>query len=334
MRAHITAVSSLALLLAACGQTATTEPGAAETASVYGDETLSPEAAMIDRQQLLDDLRILSADDMQGRAAGTEGSARARAYIIDRMQAIGIQPVNGEWEHGFEYRTRVDAETVHQGTNILGMIEGTGSSERVMVISAHYDHEGVRDGRIYNGADDNASGVAAMFAAAEAFMQHPPAHDVIFAALDAEERGLQGARAFVAEPPIAQDSIAFNLNLDMVAMSDERNLWAVGTYHYPALMPVVERVAAMAPVNLPTGFDEPTEEPGGDWTYLTDSGAFHTVGIPFIYLGVDFHPHYHQPTDDYENMTLDFFQDASATIVLFARAAEADLDVIGESAGR
>ena len=85
---------------------------------------------------------------------------------------------------------------------------------------------------------------------------------------------------------------------------------------------------------MPMGYDEPTEEPGGDWTLLTDSGAFHVAGIPFIYLGVDFHPHYHQPTDTYENMTLDFFQDASAAIVDFAREADERLDEIGEAAGR
>ena len=85
---------------------------------------------------------------------------------------------------------------------------------------------------------------------------------------------------------------------------------------------------------MPMGYDEPTEEPGGDWTLLTDSGAFHVAGIPFIYLGVDFHPHYHQPTDTYENMTLDFFQDASAAILDFAREADERLDEIGEAAGR
>ena len=116
--------------------------------------------------------------------------------------------------------------------------------------------------------------------------------------------------------------------------AQDRILWAVGTYHYPFLVPMVEEVAARADVSMPMGYDEPTEEPGGDWTLLTDSGAFHVAGIPFIYLGVDFHPHYHQPTDTYENMTLDFFQDASAAILDFAREADERLDEIGEAAGR
>ena len=287
----------------------------------------------LDREQLLSDLSILAADDMQGRAVGTDGNARARAYIIDRLEAMGVEPVGDSYEHGFSFEMPRTREKV-DGTNILARIEGASDSARTMVVSAHFDHEGMRGEQIWNGADDNASGVASVLAVAEMFMAEPPEHDVIFAFVDAEENGLQGARAFVADPPIPVENITFNLNMDMVAMSTDRILWAVGTYHYPYLTPIVEDVASRATVSMPMGYDEPTEEPGGDWTNLTDSGAFHAAGIPFIYLGVDFHPHYHQPTDTYENMTLDFFQDASEAIADFARQSDAQLDMIGEASGR
>lgn len=287
----------------------------------------------LDREQLLSDLSVLAADDMEGRAVGTDGNARARAYIIDRLEAMGVEPVSDSYEHGFSFEMPRTREKV-DGTNILARIEGTSVSARTMVVSAHFDHEGMRGEQIWNGADDNASGVASVLAVAEMFMAEPPEHDVIFAFVDAEENGLQGARAFVAAPPIPVENITFNLNMDMVAMSTDRILWAVGTYHYPYLTPIVEDVASRATVSMPMGYDEPTEEPGGDWTNLTDSGAFHAAGIPFIYLGVDFHPHYHQPTDTYENMTLDFFQDASEAIADFARQSDAQLDMIGEASGR
>lgn len=307
---------------------------AAVSVSVFAAGAWSQDAPALDREQLLEDLRILAADDMQGREAGSPGGARARAYIIERLEEIGVAPVGESYEHAFTFRTREDPDKDITGVNIVGRIEGTSDSDRTMVVSAHYDHEGMDGGEIWNGADDNASGVAAALAIASDFVTDPPEHDVIFAIVDAEEKGLQGARAFVADPPVPQDDIVFNLNLDMVAMSEERILWAVGTYHYPFLVPLVETVAARADVSMPMGYDEPTEVPGGDWTLLTDSGAFHRAGIPFIYLGVDFHPHYHQPTDTYENMTLDFFQDASAAIVDFAREADERLDTIGEAAGR
>ena len=311
----LSALTGLSLSLAAC---------AAETPAVSHE---------MDRAQLLEDMRVLAADEMQGRQAGTPGAAMARDYIAGRYEEIGLAAIGESYEQPFRFTPRGEEEEI-EAINMIARIEGTGDSDHVMVVSAHYDHEGARDGQIWNGADDNASGVAAMFAVAEAFIAQPPEHDVIFAALDAEEMGLTGARYFVANPPVPQETIAFNLNLDMVAYSDEGILWAVGTYHYPSLVPLVETVAARSAVQLPMGFDEPTEERGGDWTMLTDSGAFHAAGIPFIYLGVDFHPHYHQPTDTYENMTLDFFQDASETIVDFAQEADRRLTQIAEAEGR
>ncbi len=316
--------SALALTLAACNTPAPERPADPSQAG----------AVSIDRAQLLDDLRILSADDMQGRGAGTEGAAMARAYIIDRYEEIGISPIGEEFESEFVFDVRGAEGEQAPGVNIIGRIEGSSDSEHVMVVSAHYDHLGVRGGEIYNGADDNASGVSAMLAIAAEFAETPPEHDVIFVALDAEEHGLLGAYFFVAEPPVDQNNIIFNLNLDMVAMSTDRILWAVGTYHYPSLVPLVETVAARASIDLPMGFDEPTDVPGADWTLLTDSGAFHEAGIPFIYLGVDFHPHYHQASDTYEHMTLDFFQDASETIVDFAREADRRLPEIAAAEGR
>tara|TARA_R110002051_G_scaffold165688_2_gene236589 strand:- start:54230 stop:55234 length:1005 start_codon:yes stop_codon:yes gene_type:complete len=291
-------------------------------------------APAMDRAQLLDDLRILAADDMEGRLVATPGNARARAYIISRFDAIGLEPIDGTYVSTFEFNRPNGWSPTTVGTNIIGRLRGTGDSDRVMVMSAHYDHMGMRGGEIWNGADDNASGVAALLASATSFAAQPPEHDIIFVALDAEEEGLRGAEAFVASPPVPIETITFNLNLDMVAMSEPRILWAVGTYHYPFLIPMVEAVAERSKVNLPMGFDEPSEDHEADWTNATDSGAFHAVGIPFIYLGVDYHPHYHQPTDTYENMTLDFFQDASETIIDFAREADRQLDMIGDESGR
>ncbi|WP_417497906.1 M20/M25/M40 family metallo-hydrolase [Maricaulis sp.] len=327
---HLLATAACTVLAVACQAPTTISAPEAETAAAAG----SAVAPAMDRAQLLEDLRILAADDMQGRLVATAGSERARAYIISRFQEIGIEPINDSFVSTFEFDRPNGWSPTTVGTNIIGRLRGTGDSGRVMVLSAHYDHMGERGGQIWNGADDNASGVAALLAAAASFAASPPEHDIVFVAFDAEEHGLRGAEAFVASPPVPIETIAFNLNLDMLAMSDERILWAVGTYHYPFLMPVVEAVRARSAVNLPTGFDEPSEDHGADWTNATDSGAFHAVGIPFIYLGVDYHPHYHEPTDTYENMTLDFFQDASETVVDFARESDRQLDLIGDRSGR
>lgn len=280
--------------------------------------------------QPLVDLQILSSDEMNGRLVGTPGNARARAYIVDRYEDIGLEPVNGDYEHAFSFNRRRDfrnpeSEAVEiSGTNVLGLIEGT-SSDHIIVVTAHYDHLGEGDGSIFNGADDNASGVAGILAIAEHLKENPPANTVIIAALDAEEGGLNGARAFVDDRPEGFEDIAFNLNLDMLAYNELDELYAVGSYHYPVLVPFIDEVSEAVSISVPRGFDEPSENPGADWTLSSDHGPFHLAGIPFIYLGVDFHPHYHQPSDEYENMTHDFFLDAVGASVLMFESVDENL---------
>jgi Zn-dependent M28 family amino/carboxypeptidase len=193
-----------------------------------------------------------------------------------------------------------------------------------MVITAHYDHVGVRDGALYPGADDNASGVAVLIELARHCRRSPWMHDAIFVALDAEELGLQGARAFIASPPIPRERIAINVNLDMVSRNAARELYVAGTYHRPALKSVLEPIAAKAPIKLLFGHDRPKQPAGGhdDWTMQSDHGAFHAAGIPFIYFGVEDHPDYHKPTDTADKIDKGFFGEVAETI----RAAITALD--------
>ena len=118
-----------------------------------------------------------------------------------------------------------------------------------IVVSAHYDHVGVRNGEIYPGADDNASGTAALLAIAGLCKKAPWQHDVVFAAFDAEEQGLQGARAFVAAPPIPKERIALNINMDMVSRSATREIYIAGTGYHPPLRQVLEAVAKRSEVD-------------------------------------------------------------------------------------
>ncbi|HEY8479206.1 MAG TPA: M20/M25/M40 family metallo-hydrolase, partial [Spirillospora sp.] len=189
-----------------------------------------------------------------------------------------------------------------------------------IVLTAHFDHVGI--GRpdeagdsIYNGADDNASGTAALLALARYFREHTPAHSIVFAALDAEEMGLQGARAFVRTPPIPLDAVVINVNMDMVGRNDAGELYVAGTYHYPFLKPVVERIAERAPVRLLMGHDSPDLPQGQDWTSASDHGAFHAAGIPFLYFGVEDHEDYHRPTDEFDGIQPEFYSAAVRTVL-------------------
>ncbi|WP_082821154.1 M28 family peptidase [Gemmatimonas phototrophica] len=252
-------------------------------------------------------LSALAADSMEGRRAGTPGGARARAWIIRELQTMGVQPLGPRFEMPFALRMRTPGPD-SVGTNIVARIPGTGGSGKTLVLSAHYDHLGIRNGEVFNGADDDASGCVTLLMIAERLLVQPPQHDVILAFFDAEEGGLQGARAFVATPPLPLERIGVNLNLDMVARQDGGALWVSGTAHYPSLRPVAEAAAKESRIPIRFGHDTKDLKPGDDWTNSSDHGAFHAKGIPFLYLGVEDHPDYHKSGDDADKVDPTFFR--------------------------
>ena len=274
----------------------------------------------------VDLLQVLSADDMGGRAPGTPGHAKAKAVILSRLEALELRAPEGGHARDFRFGPPGAPEKVRTGANLIGWIAGeTPGRGPALVVTAHYDHLGREEGEIFNGADDNASGVAALIAIAEHLRRVPPQHDVWIVALDAEETNLSGAAAFLETPPLARDRIALNVNLDMVSRPDGKGLWAAGPNHTPALRPLVQAVAAETALPLQIGFDgaDPDQQ---DWTLLSDHGVFHRAGIPFLYLGVQDHPDYHQPTDTFDRIDpADFLAcvDASIRIVV---AADRQLD--------
>ncbi|MGH7127801.1 MAG: M28 family peptidase, partial [Planctomycetaceae bacterium] len=246
--------------------------------------------ASVDTDRLMRDLRALAHDSMEGRGTGTEGAARARTYLVHRFAEVALEPITD----GFEKRFDLPGDSgAGKGVNLVGRIAGRSAGGQTLVVTAHYDHNGIRNGEIFNGADDNASGTAALLAIADHFRDNPPANAIVIAALDAEEIGLRGAQAFVADPPIPLERIAANVNLDMVGRNAAGELWVAGTHHYPALLPLVERVAARSGITLRAGHDTPDLPGGDDWTSASDHGAFHAAGIPFLYFGVEDHPDYH-----------------------------------------
>jgi Zn-dependent M28 family amino/carboxypeptidase len=259
-------------------------------------------------------VRVLAADSMEGRKLGTPGSARARRYLTQELHALGVAPLGKRFEHAF-----AAPKGNGTGVNLLGLIPGTGPTRRYIVLSAHYDHLGIRNGEIFNGADDNASGTAAVLAIAGSIRRRPLSHSLIIALFDGEEEGLLGARAFVAAPPVPRAAIALNLNLDMVGHSEHGELWAAGGSRYPALLPVLEELQAKAPVRLLLGHDRPDVHGQDDWTNESDQGAFHAAGIPFVYFGVEDHKDYHRPSDDPPTLTPAFYAGAVSTILTALR---------------
>jgi len=266
----------------------------------------------VSSDQILRDVQILASDSLEGRGTATAGSEKARRYLTSRFNEIGLKAFNGSFNQSFAVNERT-------GQNLIGYLPG--SMDSVIVITAHYDHLGVKDGKIYYGADDNASGVAGLLAIAQAISESDSKHSFIFAALDAEEMGLKGAEAFLSSPPVDLGLIKLNVNMDMIAHNDVDEIYAVGTYHYPALIPVLDAVRSQSNITIKFGHDKP-KDVMQDWTYSSDHGPFHKRGIPFVYFGVEDHADYHAPTDTFENINPTFLVKAVETIVLFIKTAD------------
>ncbi len=268
----------------------------------------------LDSARLVADISALAADSMEGRRIGTPGGARARAYLLRAFARIGLTPARDSFPSHFTAKARA-GET--EGVNLTGVIRGTKQADRYLIVSAHYDHLGVRDGVIYNGADDNASGTAAVLAMAQWFKAHPPEHSIIFALFDGEESGLLGAKDFVANPPVPLDRIVADVNLDMVSRNVNGELYASGATPNPSMKPLLDSIAAIAPVKLLLGHDTGIGE--NNWIQQSDQGPFATKKIPFMYFGVEDHPDYHKPGDKIGHIEPGFYYRCVQTIAEFVR---------------
>lgn len=279
----------------------------------------------VDSVQLLRDLSVLAHDSMEGRAPGTLGSLRARSFIVDQLAGSGAQLLGESPAYPFSLRGR-------NGVNLVGLIPGDVYQDRYIVVTAHYDHVGVRDGEIFNGADDNASGVAALLAVARSFSAEPLAHSLLLVAADDEEAGMVGSAAFVDSPPVPVEQILLNINFDMVSRT-AGTLWASGASHTPALRPVLETLVDEAPVTLRLGHDRPGAPEGDDWTGASDHAPFHRAGIPFVYFGVEDHPDYHRATDDFAGVDPGEFVAAVRTIFMALPALDEALPLTLDPGG-
>lgn len=284
---------------------------------------------VVNSDRLLADIAYLASDELEGRKTGTEGNRLAQDYIENRFQSLGLNMFGTSYRHPFDHTSPRSEEEFTDAVNLIGYVEGSERPDRFIVVTAHYDHLGIRDGEIYNGADDNASGTGGLMEAAAYFTRHQPENSIMFMALDAEEQGLGGARHFVDNPVVSLDRIVMNVNMDMISNNFDNELYAVGTYHYPFLKPMVAESVAEAPINVLFGYD--SDEWDQDWTMASDHGPFHQKGIPFLYFGVEDHPHYHAPSDTFENTNPEFYEMAVETIIGVIDDLDIHLDDVAEA---
>jgi Zn-dependent M28 family amino/carboxypeptidase len=252
-----------------------------------GPTTVEPALASIVEARLTRHIGELASPSYQGRGAGSEGAAKAAQYLREQFKAIGLEPAGTS---GFDQAFEAGGQKLK---NVIGRLEGDDETLRseYVVLGAHYDHLGVIDGVMYPGADDNASGCAALIEVARAFtLGDRPKRSLLFIAFDSEEHGLRGSKHFVKEPTVPRPKIVAMINLDMVSRGDTDTLQVCGAALTAEMKAMAEHVAPDVGLKLRYEFEE-------KWRHASDHGPFGDAGIPFLYFGVEDHPDYHKPSD-------------------------------------
>jgi Zn-dependent M28 family amino/carboxypeptidase len=267
----------------------------------------------ISKEQLLGDIKYLASQELEGRKPLSEGSMKARTFIKERFASLGMSSQYPDYTQYFDFQNQREGKLYENAANIVGFIPGS-NTDKLIVIMAHYDHLGRHGENLFLGADDNASGTAAVLALATYFSENRPSHSMMFVALDAEEMGHHGAKALVADFPFDLEQVVLNINLDMISRNKDNQIYAVGTYHSPFLKPLISEVSTGRSPKLLFGHDIP-DTGRNDWTRASDHAQFHDKGIPFIYFGVEDHEDYHRPTDTFENIQPEFYTGAVELIL-------------------
>ena len=268
-------------------------------------------------------IEFLAHDELEGREAGFRGGRVAREYIISRLRELEISPFFGDTyvqpfeaykvDHQRKGRFQVHPDSIallkqdtHQAlkmNNVVGFIPGKKSDEYV-IVGAHYDHLGLdpylAGDQIYNGADDNASGVSAVLQIAKAFVLsgQQPERNVVFAFWDGEEKGLLGSKYFVQESTIL-DQIKGYLNFDMIGRNNKPDQPKHVVYFYTEAYPVfgdwLKEDIKKYKLDIEPDYRAWDKPVGG-----SDNGSFAKHKIPIIWYHTDGHKDYHKPTDHAE----------------------------------
>ncbi len=262
--------------------------------------------------RLLEDVRVLADDRLGGRAIGTPGLDSAAEYLARRFQEAGLQPSPRGWFQNFTVAKDAPV-AVHAhiggaaGRNVIGLVPGRDPELRneIVIVGAHYDHLGMgafgsldTEKEVHNGADDNASGVAALIHIAGRLSQQPAARTVVCIGFSGEELGLLGSAHYVKNPLYPLAKTVAMINLDMVGRLRNRRLIVYGTataQEFPALLDSLNWYAGAS-------FDLKQQ---GDGYGPSDQSSFYAAKVPVLHLFTDLHDDYHRTTDDWQKINAD-----------------------------
>ncbi|WP_260680654.1 M28 family peptidase [Thalassotalea sp. PS06] len=274
-------------------------------------------------------LQYLAGEEMQGRGPGQPGHLNAQAYISSILKPLATSKLEAQ---SFTYQSGFSQKN---GTNwVLNANQQMPLNANILVI-AHYDHLGTKGKKTYWGADDNASGTAALLALATCMAPQKWQHNFIFIAVDREEQGLRGAKAFIdANPQILNNTRAL-VNLDMIAHGvNNRHYWLVGTERWSPLKETMVLANNRARVPFKAKRRLPVQHSSRhthriDLHKASDHYEFYKAGIPYLFVTGDNHQYYHTQRDSIATIDPGFYQQgvhAIAELIVTLDAHLASLD--------
>ena len=250
----------------------------------------------------------IASPKYNGRKTGEEGHNRVCDLIRTYYKDQGIQPPESHPNYYQVVPNNVLPEGLNDSQNVLAYIEGTEYPEEYIYISAHSDHEGIIDGNIYPGADDNGSGTAAVFEIAEAFKKakidgHGPKRSIVFLHVTAEEVGLHGSRYYTEHPIFPIENTISTLNIDMIGRVDKQHLdnedyiYVIGADRKSTELHFIiqEANSNFVGLNLDYKYNDPND--ANRYYYRSDHYNFAMKDIPVVFFFNGEHEDYTKPTD-------------------------------------
>ena len=288
--------------------------GCASTAARTGaDHFRAGTPSHADAGSIRADIDYLASDRLEGRGTGTAGNDSAAAYIARRFASLGLRRLDSSYEQHFVARPLAahnESPRSLPTQNVVALLPGSDPALRgeVVVVGAHFDHlgrstEGALDpdrkNAIRRGADDNASGTAAVLELARLFVAAPPKRSLVFVTFSGEELGLLGSEYFVTHSPVPLDSAVAMVNFDMVGRLRDDKLIVYGVATAAELPALVDsaNLAASGPRAGSTWAAPLRITALGDGFGPSDHSSFYARNIPVLHFFTDLHEDYHSASD-------------------------------------
>lgn len=311
-------------LLQSCATTKTFEYEGKGFQEAYNSITLA---------ELKENLYVIAGDEMQGRDTGSPGQKKAGEYMIEQYKKIGIgfpKALGSYYQKVPSEAMKKYGETLPDSENILAFIEGSEKPDEIIVISAHYDHVGTKNGEIYNGADDDGSGTVAVMEIAQAFNEakkkgYGPKRSILFLHVTGEEHGLFGSEYYSDHPVFPLVNTVANLNIDMIGRDDPENrgkkyVYVIGSEMLSSDLKKISETANAKTEKLELNYKYDDPKDPQRLYYRSDHYNFakHNIPVAFYFDGI--HEDYHKPTDTPDRIDYDIL--TKRTKLVFATAWE------------